>query len=169
MDSLWIVLVNASFGTLTALGLGWIGLLIAKGKNQLQLDSEAAVADRIQAALDRKDAAAKAEEVRRVLETSTTASSRQLDAQDVKLDNLAIVARSTHAFVNSLRGEQLLLTKTALRRIADLTSDPIDHDSAVLAQMKYDDHMRSQAAVDAQIGTDAQKRGHSPGEDHAAF
>lgn len=80
-------------------------------------------------------------------------------ATDGKLDGLQMMGAATHELVNSKMAAQLLLTKTALRRVAELTKDPKDIEAAELAGRLYGDHQAKQATVDAQPGTDAEKRG----------
>lgn len=89
-----------------------------------------------------KVAAVAVEEVKTTLLASTTAA-------NVKMDNLAAVAKDTHTLVNSNMGVQLRLTATALRRIADITKDPADVKASKLADTLLAEHIAKQAIVDA--------------------
>ena len=55
---------------------------------------------------------------------------------------------STHALVNSNMGAQLLLTSSALHRVAALTNDPEDITAAEKASALYQDHVNRQTAAD---------------------
>lgn len=76
-----------------------------------------------------------------------------------KMDKLAIVAKATHALVNSERAKLLLALSLLSRRVADLTGKPEDFESERLATENYESYLASQRIVDAQPGTDAEKRG----------
>ncbi len=115
-----------------ALIAGAVALLLAA----LQLLNTFAVSSASEAAAERgRQQAAAAADVKEDLATSTA-------KVDSKLDNI-------HTLVNSNMGRQLRLTATALRRVADLTSNKYDKDAAEEAETLYTEHMRKQEAVDA--------------------
>jgi hypothetical protein len=97
----------------------------------------------------------KVDRVRRTLEENTTST-------EVRLDDLATVAKATHLLVNSKMSVQLDANRIMARRLADLTKDPADEAAAELAERDYGEHQAKQAAVDAQPGTDAEKKGERP-------
>lgn len=99
-----------------------------------------------------KKAAAQVEKVRDTLAGVT-------DGQTRKLDGLAKVARSSHAFLNSEKSVILRKLAESLRIAADATGDPAHVAAAESAEQDYRDHMAAQREVDAQPGTDAQKEG----------
>lgn len=76
----------------------------------------------------------------------------------VKLDNLAIVAASSHGYLNSEKAVLLQEHLNTANKLAEL-GDPVDIASAELAQFRLDEHLKAKAAVDAMLGTDAQKQG----------
>lgn len=79
-----------------------------------------------------------------------------------RLDNLAKVSKATHTFVNSDMSIQLEINRDLARKLADRTGDPADRAAADLADRKYREHQAKQADVNAQPGTDSQKRGDDP-------
>ena len=127
-----------------------------------------------------RDAIVKAEEVRTTLQKATEVNAEKLE--DVKaslaesnasgakkLDDLATVAKATHTLVNSSMSAQLKISAVALRRIADLTvglpSHEQDTQAADLAEKLYGEHVSKQAMVDAQPGTDEEKKGQRSGDE----
>jgi len=69
------------------------------------------------------------------------------------------VTKATHTLVNSDRSALLKVVATALRRVANDSDHPEDIAAAKLAEQAYEAHQAAQAEVDAQPGTDAEKRG----------
>ena len=65
-----------------------------------------------------------------------------------KLEQLVVVADDTHTLVNSNMGIQLMMTSSALRRIADLTKEPDDIKAADEANALLVEHERKQKIVD---------------------
>lgn len=65
-----------------------------------------------------------------------------------KLEKLVVVADDTHTLVNSNMGVQLMMTSSALRRIADLTKQPEDIKAADEAKALLVEHERKQKIVD---------------------
>jgi len=55
---------------------------------------------------------------------------------------------SIHGLVNSNMGIQLKVSSIAIRRIAELTKDPVDSEAAIFAEKQYEDHMKRQKIVD---------------------
>ena len=98
------------------------------------------------------DAASAVKQVATVLKETTT-------VQAEGLEGLKRMGAATHELVNSKMAAQLLLTKTALRRVADLTGDTADMEAADLAEELYGEHAAKQALVDSLPGTDAEKAG----------
>ena len=78
---------------------------------------------------------------------------------DEKMDALTKVAGDTHTLVNSNMGAQLELNAVMSRRLADITRDPEDEKTAVLAAKMWVDHKSRQATVDAK---DARPAGGPP-------
>lgn len=95
-----------------------------------------------EAAVKVSEVATKVEEVKVTLEASTTLS-------DAKLDAIARVADATHALVNSNMAAQLKISAIALRRVAEMTSNPKDIAMAELADKNLADHEAQQAVVDS--------------------
>ena len=103
--------------------------------------------------IEQADAAAiRAEQVKKTLEISTRLT---VD----KLANLTKVSKSTHSFVNSLMGEQLKQTAELSRWKANNTKLKVDIKAAENAERLLKEHMEAQKIVDAQPGTDAEKKG----------
>lgn len=68
-----------------------------------------------------------------------------------KLNAIAKTGEQVHTLVNSNMGTQLKLNAISLRRLATITSDPVDVDAAMLAEKLLKEHDAKQAAVDAKI------------------
>ena len=107
-------------------------------------------------AAEAKEAAAVAakevKDVRDTLDVTTTKA-------EAKMDNLGKVAKATHTLVNNQMAVQLRLSAVALRRVAGLTGDAADVKAAEMAEVAMAEHDAKQAVVDAQPGTDAEKKG----------
>jgi hypothetical protein len=73
----------------------------------------------------------------------------KVNAMESKVIDVQKVGEATHTLVNSNMGAQLLLSKTALQRIADLTHDQADIQAAETAVRMYAEHQAKQAVVDA--------------------
>lgn len=86
-------------------------------------------------------AASKAEEVRKNLETINAAHTVQLDA-------IARTGEETHALVNSAMGEQKRLLAITARAKSDITNDPIDIAAATAAEEAYNKHIARQEQLD---------------------
>ena len=72
------------------------------------------------------------------------------DAKTVaQLNKMEVTGEKTHILVNSNMGVQLKLSAAALRRLANLTSDPDDVEAATLAETMLAEHNKKQAIVDA--------------------
>jgi hypothetical protein len=84
-----------------------------------------------------KDAAAKVDEVKTTLETTTTNT-------DGKLNTI-------HTLVNGAMTDQMRLLAVALKRAADMSGDPEDIKAAELAEESYRRHRARQAAVPAPV------------------
>jgi hypothetical protein len=108
-------------------------------------------------ALATQAVAEKADQVKATLATSTSEAVR-------RMDDLATVAQSSHAFLNSLRGELLKTNMVTTKRLAEYTKEQADIDAAEAARSAFENHQAGQVAVDAQAGTDAQKKGQGRGE-----
>jgi hypothetical protein len=121
----------------------------------LNIRAKQAAAELDRARKSARRAAVKVEGVRRTLEANTAST-------EVRLDDLATVAKATHLLVNSKMSVQLDANRIMARRLADLTKDPADEAAAELAERDYGEHQAKQAAVDAQPGTDAEKKGERP-------
>lgn len=61
-------------------------------------------------------------------------------------------AERTHTLVNGGMAAQLRLTAAALRRVAELTKDPVDAALATEAERAYAEHRRAQAAAGGNSG-----------------
>lgn len=74
-----------------------------------------------------------------LLSTAITVMAVSLSRYLSYLENskTAKVARSTHCLVNSAMDAQMKINKLALRRIADLTKDPVDVEAALEAENVY--------------------------------
>lgn len=108
-----------------------------------------------------EEAAARVDEVKTALVSSTEHGERNLDvvkntlevntaSSNRKLDTLVEVTHATHTLVNANMGVQLRLNQTVTRRLADLTHDPEDERAAELAAQMYQEHQEKQAVVDNQ-------------------
>jgi hypothetical protein len=87
-------------------------------------------------------------------------------ADDKKLDALvefaktsATVAKSTHAFTNSRLTAEMRDKAELSRWKANQTQKPEDRRAADIAETAYQDQLSAQARVDAQPGTDDEKKG----------
>jgi hypothetical protein len=78
-----------------------------------------------------------------------------------QVDGLVTVTKATHSLVNSGHGRLLKLYAISMRRHAKDSGLPSDEEIATLAESAFADHEAAQARVDAQPGTDAQKKGHA--------
>lgn len=76
-----------------------------------------------------------------------------------QLDGLAVVAKSSHAFLNGDRGELLRKDVIKSERLAALSGLEVDEHDAQLAREAYAAHQAAQAVVDAQPGTASEKKG----------
>ena len=65
-----------------------------------------------------------------------------------KLNKMESVNKETHALVNSAMGSQLRLASALSSRIAKLTNDPDDIESAKDAERLYQEHVAKQAIAD---------------------
>jgi len=72
-----------------------------------------------------------------------------------KADEALVLNKATHTLVNSNMGAQLLLTVVALDRVYEMSKGTPNEASAkaaaVEARRLYDDHVRKQALVDANL------------------
>jgi hypothetical protein len=74
--------------------------------------------------------------------------------QNTKLDGIAEQTDKVHTLVNSNMGAQLTLTAKALRRVAELTGDAVDHAIADEAEKLARDHAVKQNKVDDEEARD---------------
>ena len=88
-------------------------------------------------------AAEKVAEVKSTLDKGNDITAR-------KLEDLSTLAHSTHQLVNSAMSNQLKITAIALGRIATMTGDPKDQDTAKLAENAYQEHLSKQQIIDEQ-------------------
>jgi hypothetical protein len=109
--------------------------------------------------LVRKEAAYRAEQVRRTLEVATSATDRKLDELARASGEQAIVGAATHALVNSGRGELLKEAADDSKARALESPTPDNLRKAELYEARWRAHQDAQLVVDAQPGTDDQKRG----------
>jgi hypothetical protein len=100
-------------------------------------------------------AAKKVEEVKDTLENSSTAAAK-------KLDSIAIVTNSTHAFANARMGVKLKKIMELQQRLAKLTQLDVDEEEAKNASSEFAEHETAQKVVDSLPGTDDQKKGVIP-------
>jgi hypothetical protein len=132
-------------GLLTVIVNGVLAYLMARLKQQ-QLEQ----ADANNIRLDH--AAVKVAEVKQSLAQSNQVA-------DQKLDELKMVAVGTHELVNAKMGAVLQRLAEALERNARISGSAEDRQAADSAQADLKDHEAKQAIVDAQPGTDDQKKG----------
>lgn len=95
-----------------------------------------------------KDAAVKVEKVKENLELTNAAT-------DAKLTDIVETGDKVHILVNNNMAIQLKVSALALRRVAELTKDPMDIDAAEVAEKAYRDHQVRQGVVDR--GEDSEK------------
>jgi hypothetical protein len=88
------------------------------------------------------EVARKAEDVKKTLAESTTATA-------TKLDGIAKTSDAIHILTNNNMGEQLKLNMDLARWKADQGTDPDHIAAAEAAEKKYREHMEKQAVVDA--------------------
>lgn len=94
----------------------------------------------------RADHRAAAEKVQVQLVAERLAASDRIN--ELKLQNIANVVDATHTLSNSKMGNALRINKIATRRLAELSKDPADWETAKEAELQYDEHQRQQAKVD---------------------
>lgn len=121
----------------------------------LKAAADLAQQQKIDAVKAQESAAWAAQHVTEVKAALVTAT----ENQEAKLEGLAKVARATHTLVNSSMSAQLKISAIALRRVAELTKSPIDKRAADLAEHLLAEHEAKQVLVDAQPGTDDEKKG----------
>lgn len=156
MSTDWTPIVNSFFGTLGVIVMGYFALLTARMKHNQEME---AIAQKKRDEEQRKrdeEAAAKVDAVKETLVVTRADTNSQFDG-------LQKVARSTHTFVNSGMGFQLKLNAMALQRVAELSKGLPGHEADVkmaeVAMEALAQHQKMQAEVDAQPGTDAEKKG----------
>lgn len=131
--------------------LGFCGMIVVQLFTLLQQSRAATQADRkvdeaavkvAEVAVAAQTTAAKVEEVKQILDTTTVTAAGKMEA-------LEKVAGATHTLVNSNMGVQLKLNAVVSRRLADMTKEPADMVAAELADKLLAEHVSKQAVVDS--------------------
>lgn len=81
-----------------------------------------------------------------------------VDKVDDKLEITKEVVDSTHTLVNSNMQVQLEISALALKRLAELTKDPVDREAADKAQLLYRTHLEKQKLVDDNVKIENTKK-----------
>ncbi len=153
-----VLIAQILFGSLTTLGLAWIGYLTLKVKQgqqaaEVKADAVAVKVDKVAdvaavaarkadtVAVKAAAAAVQVSEVKATLAESTASVNDQLAT-------IAQVGRDTHTLVNSAMGRQLELTAATARALAAAEPGPVNEAAATTAERLLLEHRRKQAVVD---------------------
>ena len=98
-----------------------------------------------EAAVAAEQARSKAAEAATAVRQVKTTLSAANKSQDTKLDNIATTTDASHMLLNGNMETQLKLNAVAMRRIAQLTNNPVDAEAAELAEKALADHLATKA------------------------
>lgn len=149
----WAVIITAACVGIGGIITSVVTLILQYYRENAKIVRDQAVAAKVEeVAVETRKAKVEARDAKITLRDTNAATS-------AKLEGLATVARSTHALVNNAMSIQLRSNAALARKLAALDSSPENVAAAEEADRAYAEHQQRQAAVDAQDGTDAAKKG----------